>query len=203
MLFLFSCHNRHAFASVLDLVAFLHRFRMPQDLKNRWRRGLFGTCHDPDATARCVEMESSKLPVSVAFSCCSRPRPRRRQSQSSHVRSQSRLGAPGTLGRRQSAIGIYFTLETGQEHGTGCLGRFFGVALGVEAVGSQAGAKGSLCRGQPPRSCTAIPHCRLRHRRSLSGNRGLPRGRRLGEQGSRTGGHAMSGAGPSHGAMVR
>ncbi len=128
---------------------------MPQDLKNRWRRGLFGTCHDPDATARRVEMESSKLPVSVAFSCCSRPRPRRRQSQSSHVRSQSRLGAPGTLGRRQSAIGIYFTLETGQEHGTRCLGRFFGVALGVEAVGSQAGAKGSLCRGQPP----SVMHC--------------------------------------------
>ena len=59
-------------------------------------------------------------------------------------------GAPGTLGRRQRAIGVYFTLETGQERGTGRLGRLFGVTLGVEAVGSQAGAKGSLCRGQPP-----------------------------------------------------
>jgi hypothetical protein len=66
------------------------------------------------------------------------------------VRPQSCLRAPGTLGRRQRAIGIYFTLETIQERGTGRLGRLLGVTLGVEAVGSQAGAKGSLCRGQPP-----------------------------------------------------
>jgi hypothetical protein len=92
----------------------------------------------------------AKDPAPVAFSCCSRPCPRRRQGQSSHVRPQGCLGAPGALGRRQRAIGVYFTLETGQERGTGRLGRFFGVALGVKAVGSQAGAKGSLCRGQPP-----------------------------------------------------
>jgi hypothetical protein len=61
--FLFSCHNRHAFASVLDVVALLHRFWMPEDLKNRCRRGLFGTHHDPDATARSVEMASSRLAV--------------------------------------------------------------------------------------------------------------------------------------------
>ena len=91
-----------------------------------------------------------RTPASVAFSCCSRPCPRRRQGQSSHVRPQSCLGAPGTLGRRQRAIGVYFALETGQERGTGRLGRFFGITLGVEAVGSQAGAKRSLCRGQAP-----------------------------------------------------
>ena len=91
-----------------------------------------------------------RTPAPVAFSCCSRPCPRRRQGQSSHVRPQSCLGAPGTLGRRQRAIGVYFALETGQERGTGRLGRFFGITLGVEAVGSQAGAKRSLCRGQAP-----------------------------------------------------
>ena len=89
-------------------------------------------------------------PCVSAFSCCSRPRPRRRQGQSSHVRPQGCLGAPGALGRRQRAIGVYFTLETVEERGAGRLGRLFGVTLGVEAVGSQAGAKGSLCRGQPP-----------------------------------------------------
>src|ERR1035438_6242822 len=60
------------------------------------------------------------------------------------------MRAPGALGRRQRAIGVYFTLETVQERGAGRLGRFFGVTLSVEAIGSQAGAKGSLCRGQPP-----------------------------------------------------
>jgi hypothetical protein len=89
-------------------------------------------------------------PCVSAFSCCSRPRPRRRQGQSSHVRPQGCLGAPGALGRRQRAIGVYFTLETVEERGAGRLGRLFWVTLGVEAVGSQAGAKGSLCRGQPP-----------------------------------------------------
>ncbi len=64
------------------------------------------------------------------------------------LRAASR--APGALGRRQRAIGVYFTLETVEERGAGHLGRLFGVTLGVEAVGSQAGAKGSLCRGQPP-----------------------------------------------------
>jgi hypothetical protein len=66
------------------------------------------------------------------------------------VRPQGCLGAPGALGRRQGAVGVYFTLETFEEGGAGRLGRLFGVTLGVEAVGSQAGAKGSLCRGQPP-----------------------------------------------------
>ena len=60
------------------------------------------------------------------------------------------LCAPGALGWWQRAVGVYFTLETVQERGAGRLGRFSGVMLGVEAVGSQAGAKGSLCRGQPP-----------------------------------------------------
>jgi len=92
----------------------------------------------------------AKRPGVSAFSCCSRPRPRRRQGQSSHVRPQGCLGTPGALGRRQRAIGVYFTLETVEERGAGRLGRLFWVTLGVEAVGSQAGAKGSLCRGQPP-----------------------------------------------------
>ena len=97
----------------------------------------------------CYRATGERPRASVA-SCCSRPRPRRRQGQSSHVRPQGCLGAPGALGRRQRAIGVYFTLETVEERGAGRLGRLFGVTLGVEAVGSQAGAKGSLCRGQPP-----------------------------------------------------
>jgi hypothetical protein len=48
--------------SVLDVVALLHRFRMPEDLKSRWRRGLFRTRRDPDATARSVDTASSKTP---------------------------------------------------------------------------------------------------------------------------------------------
>jgi len=112
----------------------------------------------PRSVFRCVRRDWPylpsrhwrKTPSTGCVSCCSRPRPRRRQGQSSHVRPQGCLCAPGALGRRQRAIGVYFTLETVQERGTGRLGRLFGVTLGVEAVGSQAGAKGSLCRGQPP-----------------------------------------------------
>jgi len=102
------------------------------------------------AIGRICPRGTGERPPAPVASCCSRPRPRRRQGQSSHVRPQGCLCAPGALGRRQRAIGVYFTLETVQERGTGRLSRLFGVTLGVEAVGSQAGAKGSLCRGQPP-----------------------------------------------------
>jgi hypothetical protein len=102
------------------------------------------------AIGRICPRGTGERPPAPVASRCSRPRPRRRQGQSSHVRPQGCLCAPGTLGRRQRAIGVYFTLETVQERGTGRLGRLFGVTLGVEAVSSQAGAKGSLCRGQPP-----------------------------------------------------
>jgi hypothetical protein len=48
------------------------------------------------------------------------------------VRPFGCLGAPGALGRRQRAIGVYFTLETVQERGTARLGRFSWVTPGVD-----------------------------------------------------------------------
>jgi len=91
-----------------------------------------------DPSVGCVLMLFSTLPATTprpVESCAPSELPRRAW----HARQVA-----------ESHRGVYFALETGQERATGRLGRFFGVTLGVEAVGSQAGAKGSLCRGQAP-----------------------------------------------------
>ena len=76
-----------------------------------------------DPSIGCVLMLLSTSPATT-------PRP---------IESCAPLGLPGAPGAARQAAESHrghFTLETGQERGTGRLGRFFGVMLGVEAVGS-------------------------------------------------------------------